>query len=82
MTDLPAGTYSVPTFANPIVPFTPYKNGDKVRKVKGHQFIGTIVSVFITLEGNLRYVVESTVEGAKGLLFILNHEQLEKREDV
>ena len=51
-----------------------FKIGDKVKKVKGYEFPGTIVSCFLTKEGNKRVVVEMT---KFGLLHIFNEEQLE-----
>lgn len=54
------------------------KIGDKVTKTKGYQFSGVVVSVFQTIAGKTRYVVECTVEGAGGMLHIYNAEQLEK----
>lgn len=51
--------------------------GDKVRKVKGYSWPGVVVSVFKTLEGKPRYVVECTVPEVAGALHIYNAEQLE-----
>lgn len=50
-----------------------FKVGDKVDKVKGYKFPGTVVSVFKTTEGNIRLVVEMDTYG---LLHIFNEEQL------
>jgi hypothetical protein len=51
--------------------------GDRVFKPKGYEFPGTVVSVFETLKGNIRLVVE--MDGY-GLLHIFNEDQLEKQE--
>jgi len=53
----------------------PLNVGDKVNKPKGYQFPGTIVSVFYTTTGELRYVVEMN---DFHLLHIFNHSQLIK----
>lgn len=50
-----------------------FKVGDKVDKVKGYQFPGTVVSVFITTSGETRLVVEMD---NYGLLHIFNPSQL------
>ncbi len=50
--------------------------GDKVDKVKGYRFPGTVVSVFTTTEGNIRLVVEMD---EYGLLHIFNEEQVEHK---
>ena len=54
---------------------TKFKVGDKAVKVKGYKFPCTIVSVFETVEGNVRVVGEMD---DYGLLHIFNEEQLEK----
>jgi hypothetical protein len=51
--------------------------GDQVIKPKGYKFPGTVVSVFETIKGDIRVVVE--MEGY-GLLHIFNEDQLEKQE--
>lgn len=51
-----------------------FKVGDKVNKVKGYKFPGTIVSVFNTIKGDIRLVVEMD---NFGLLHIFNENQLE-----
>ena len=51
-----------------------FKIGDKVDKVKGYQFPGTVVSAFETTDGRERLVVE--MENF-GLLHIFNENQLE-----
>jgi hypothetical protein len=54
---------------------TKFKVGDKAYKSKGYKFPCTIVSVFETVEGNVRVVGE--MDGF-GLLHIFNEDQLEK----
>jgi len=54
---------------------TKFQVGDKAVKVKGYKFPCTIVSVFETVEGNVRVVGEMD---DYGLLHIFNEEQLEK----
>jgi hypothetical protein len=49
--------------------------GDKAVKVKGYKFPCTIVSVFQTVEGNIRVVGEMD---EYGLLHIFNEDQLER----
>lgn len=46
------------------------KVGTKVRKVKGYEWPGIVVSVFETLDGKVRYVVECTVPEVRGALHI------------
>lgn len=53
---------------------TKFQVGDKAVKVKGYQFPCTIVSVFETVNGNIRVVGE--MDGY-GLLHIFNEDQLE-----
>jgi len=53
-----------------------FKIGDKVEKVKGYEFPGTVVSVFTTTNGNIRLVVEMD---NFGLLHIFNEEQIKLR---
>ena len=52
-----------------------FKVGDKAVKVKGYKFPCTIVSVFKTVEGNVRVVGEMD---EYGLLHIFNEDQLER----
>ena len=52
-----------------------FKIGDKAGKPKGYSFPCTIVSVFKTVDGNIRVVGE--MDGY-GLLHIFNEDQLEK----
>lgn len=54
---------------------TKFKIGDKAVKVKGYKFPCTIVSVFKTVDGNIRVVGEMD---NYGLLHIFNEDQLEK----
>lgn len=55
------------------------KPGDRVQKIKGYRWPGgVVVSVFQTLAGNTRVVVECTVPGVAGALHIYSPEQLEK----
>ena len=53
---------------------TKFKIGDKAYKPKGYKFPCTIVSVFETVEGNIRVVAEMD---EFGLLHIFNEDQLE-----
>ena len=52
--------------------------GEQVWKPKGYAFEGTVVSAFVTLGGEVRYVVESRL--APGLLHIFNGDQVKKVE--
>lgn len=51
--------------------------GDKVYKVSGYIFEGTVVAAFCKLDGQPRYVVE--MDGNAGLLHIFNGSQLDER---
>ena len=51
--------------------------GDRVKKAKGYAFPGIVVSVFETLRGETRYVVECNVPAVAGILHIYNGDQLE-----
>lgn len=53
------------------------KVGDIVCKTKGYKWPGTVVSVFTTLAGDTRVVVECTLIGVEGALHIYSPEQLE-----
>jgi len=53
-----------------------FQVGDKAIKVKGYKFPCTIVSVFQTVEGNVRVVGEMD---EYGLLHIFNEDQLKKQ---
>lgn len=59
-----------------------FKVGDKVEKVSGYKWPGVVVSVFDTLAGDRRVVVECTVEEIKGALHIYNEQQLTLRNNV
>lgn len=52
------------------------KVGDKVEKVSGYKWPGVVVSVFDTLSGERRVVVECTVAEIAGALHIYNEKQL------
>lgn len=54
-----------------------FEVGDFVSKKEGHEFTGVVVGVFNTLDGKPRLIVECLAQGARGLLFILRHDQLE-----
>ena len=54
--------------------YTGFIIGDRVKKVSGYTYLGTIVSIFTTLDGKQRYVVENTQ--SRGMLHIFNKEQL------
>ena len=54
------------------------KVGDAVQKVSGYRWPGVVVSVFETLKGDTRVVVECTVPDVAGALHIYNEGQLEK----
>lgn len=53
---------------------TKFQVGDRAVKLKGYKFPCTIVSVFETVEGNVRVVGEMD---EYGLLHIFNEDQLE-----
>ena len=55
-----------------------FKVGDKVDKVSGYSFPGTVVSVFITTTGKVRLVVEMD---NFGLLHIFNEDNLKKTDE-
>lgn len=56
---------------------TKFKVGDRAWKSKGYKFPCTIVSVFETINGDIRVVAEMD---NYGLLHIFNEEQLEHYE--
>ena len=58
----------------PQVNKTKFQVGDKAVKLKGYKFPCTIVSVFKTVDGNVRIVGEMD---EYGLLHIFNEDQLE-----
>lgn len=53
-----------------------FKVGDKVEKTSGYKWPGVVVSVFDTLSGERRVVVECTVAEIAGALHIYNEKQL------
>ena len=53
-----------------------FKIGDKVTKSKGYKFPWQIVSVYLTIKWEIRYVVEATGEDYLGMQHIFNEEQL------
>lgn len=50
------------------------KIGDKVEKIKGYKYIGTVVAFFKKLDGQERIIVE--LENSDGLLHIFSLEQM------
>lgn len=58
-----------------------FKVGDRVEKVSGYKWPGVVISVFETLAGETRLVVECTVPEVKGALHIYNAQQLTLRND-
>lgn len=54
-----------------------FEVGDRVKKAKGYLWPGVVVSRFVTLGGEPRYVVECIVAEVAGALHIFNAEQLE-----
>lgn len=52
------------------------KVGDKVQKVRGYRWPGEVVSVFVTLGGEYRVVVECTVPEVAGALHIYSFDQI------
>ena len=57
---------------------TDLRCGSRVQKIKGYKWPGVVVSVFTTLAGQTRIVVECTVPEVAGALHIYNPEQLER----
>lgn len=53
-----------------------WKVGDRVQKAPGYQWPGIVVSVFETLAGRPRVVVECTVTEVAGALHIYSPDQL------
>lgn len=60
-------------------PLPRFAVGDRVQKVKGYRFPGVVVSVFLTLSAQVRYVVECTVHEVEGCLHIYSERDLEVR---
>jgi hypothetical protein len=50
---------------------------DRVQKARGYKYPGVVVSQFLTLSGQVRYVVEALHPDFKGMLHIFSDEQLE-----
>jgi hypothetical protein len=50
---------------------------DRVQKARGYKYPGVVVSRFLTLSGQVRYVVEALHPDFKGMLHIFSDEQLE-----
>ncbi len=59
-----------------------FQIGDKVEKITGYKYPGIVVSVFVTTEKKLRYVVEADHRDFEGMLHIYSPEQLQLRESV
>jgi len=55
-----------------------FKEGDRVQKVKGYRFPGTIICAFTTLKGLERYAVECSVPEVDGILHLYGPNDLEK----
>lgn len=55
-----------------------FQVGDRVEKVRGYKWPGVVVSVFETLGGKTRVVVECTVPEVRGALHIYSPEQIAK----
>jgi hypothetical protein len=53
-----------------------WKVGDRVQKASGCKWPGVVVSVFNTLAGKTRVVIECTVPQVSGALHIYSPEQL------
>jgi hypothetical protein len=53
-----------------------WKVGDRVQKASGYKWPGVVVSVFNTLAGKTRVVVECTVLEVSGALHIYSPDQL------
>jgi len=53
-----------------------FKVGDRVEKISGYKWPGVVVSVFETLTGERRVVVECTTPEVAGALHIYNEKQL------
>jgi hypothetical protein len=51
----------------------------KVRKIKGYKYPGIIVSVFMTLDHRVRYVVEADHPDFRGMLHIFSDADIEER---
>jgi hypothetical protein len=51
----------------------------RVKKIKGYKYPGVIVSIFYTLKGEVRYVVEADHPDFAGMLHIFSDSDLEER---
>jgi hypothetical protein len=52
----------------------------KVQKIKGYKYPGIIVSIFMTLDHRVRYVVEADPDSDfRGMLHIFNDNDIEER---
>jgi hypothetical protein len=56
-----------------------YDLGDTVNKRAGYKYPGKIVSVFTTLDGKVRYVVEADHPDFRGMLHIFGDNDIEER---
>ena len=52
--------------------------GDFVKKKEGYRYEGIVVSIFDKLHGEVRCVVECTVNGCETMLHVFNMKNLEK----
>ena len=68
-TELEGGTEYAGLFAHK------YYRLDRVSKIKGYKYDGTVVAVFLTLAKKVRYVVDN----GDGMLHIFNEDQLALR---
>lgn len=53
--------------------------GQRVEKVKGYKWPGVVVAQFTNINGDIRYVVECTVESVEGALHIYSEHDLKPR---
>ena len=60
-----------------IAPGGRFAVSDRVQKARGYKYPGVVVSRFLTLSGQVRYVVEALHPDFKGMLHIFSDEQLE-----
>lgn len=56
--------------------YAEFRLGDRVQKRTGYKWPGRIVSIFATLKGEVRFVVECTVPEVQGALHIYSYAQL------
>lgn len=57
-----------------------FKLGDQVEKRSGYKWPGVVVSAFLTMDAQVRYVVECTEPAVKGALHIYNASQLRMKQ--